>query len=89
MEEQDGSALNNEGRANEIIIFPNPNNGTFTVRVQQSGGYEVLNGLGQIQQLVTVREGSGAFEISGLAAGVYFVREVGNPANLQRVIVVE
>lgn len=88
MEEQDGSALSSEGRANEILIFPNPNNGAFTVRVQQSGGYEVLNSLGQLQQTIAVSQGS-AFEVSGLAAGVYFVREVSNRANLQRVIVVE
>ncbi|MFN5620314.1 MAG: hypothetical protein ACK478_03350, partial [Flavobacteriales bacterium] len=32
MEEQDGSALDNEVRDNSIAIYPNPNNGQFTVR---------------------------------------------------------
>ena len=89
MEEQDGSALDNEGRANAITIYPNPNNGTFAVRAQQAGSYEVLNSLGQVHQVIAIGEGAGAFEVTGLASGVYFVREVRNPANLQRVIVVQ
>lgn len=89
MEEQDGSALENEVRANNIVIYPNPNNGTFAVRAQQAGSYEVLNSLGQVQQVITIGESAGAFEVTGLASGVYFVREVRNPANLQRVIVVQ
>ena len=89
MEEQDGSALDNEGRANAITVYPNPNTGTFAVRAQQAGSYEVLNSLGQVQQVITINESAGAFEVTGLASGVYFVREVRNTANLQRVIVAE
>ncbi len=89
MEEQEGSALNNEMRANDIVIYPNPNNGTFAVRAQQAGSYEVLNSLGQVQQVIAINESAGAFEVTGLASGVYFVREVHNPANLQRVMVVQ
>jgi hypothetical protein len=89
MEEQDGSALDNVGRANAITVYPNPNDGTFAVRAQQAGSYEVLNSLGQVQQVITINESAGAFEVTGLSSGVYFVREVRNAANLQRVIVAE
>ncbi|MFN5620031.1 MAG: T9SS type A sorting domain-containing protein, partial [Flavobacteriales bacterium] len=89
MEEQDGSALDNEVRDNSIAIYPNPNNGQFTVRVAQAGVYEIITSLGQVQQSVSMMSGSETFEVSGLAAGIYFVRELSNPANLQRVIVVE
>jgi hypothetical protein len=89
MDEQEDGAIDNEVRANEISIYPNPNNGTFAVRAQQAGSYEVLNSLGQVQQVITISESAGAFEVTGLASGVYFVREVRNPANLQRVIVVQ
>jgi hypothetical protein len=89
LEEQENGALDNEVRANEISIYPNPNSGTFAVRVQQAGSYEVLNSLGQIQQVITINESAGSFEVAGLASGMYFVREVRNPANLQRVVVVQ
>jgi hypothetical protein len=89
IEEQGGGALENEVRANDIVIYPNPNSGTFAVRVQQAGSYEVLNSLGQVQQVITINESAGAFEVAGLASGMYFVREVRNPANLQRVVVVQ
>jgi hypothetical protein len=89
IDEQGGGAINNEVRANEIAIYPNPNSGTFAVRVKQAGSYEVLNGLGQVQQVITINESAGAFEVTGLASGVYFIREVRNPSNLQRVIVVQ
>jgi hypothetical protein len=89
IEEQGGGTIDNEVRANEISIYPNPNSGTFAVRVQQAGSYEVLNSLGQIQQVITINDSAGAFEVAGLASGMYFVREVRNPANLQRVVVVQ
>jgi len=76
-------------RDNSIAIYPNPNNGQFTVRVAQAGVYEIITSLGQVQQSVSMMSGSETFEVSGLAAGIYFVRELSNPANLQRVIVVE
>jgi hypothetical protein len=89
IDEQEEGAIDNEVRANEIAIYPNPNSGTFAVRVQQAGSYEVLNSLGQIQQVITINESAGSFEVTGLASGMYFVREVRNPANLQRVVVVQ
>ena len=89
IDEQEEGAIDNEVRANEISIYPNPNSGTFAVRVQQAGSYEVLNSLGQIQQVITINESVGSFEVAGLASGMYFVREVRNPANLQRVVVVQ
>jgi hypothetical protein len=89
MEEQEEGALSDEVRADAITIYPNPTNGMFTVRVMQPGGYEILNGMGQLQQSITVMAGEGSFDVASLAAGVYFIREVRNPANLQRVIVVE
>jgi hypothetical protein len=89
LDEQEEGAIDNEVRANEISIYPNPNSGTFAVRVQQAGRFEVLNSLGQIQQVITINESAGSFEVTGLASGMYFVREVRNPANLQRVVVVQ
>jgi hypothetical protein len=89
IEEQGGGAINNDVRANEIAIYPNPNSGTFAVRVQTAGSYEVLNSLGQVQQVIAINESAGVFEVTGLASGVYFVREVRIPANLQRVVVVQ
>jgi hypothetical protein len=87
--EQEEVAIGNEIRDNEIAIYPNPNNGTFAVRAQQAGSFEVLNSLGQVQKVITINESAGVFEVTGLASAVYFVREVRNSANLQRVIVAE
>jgi hypothetical protein len=87
MEEQEGGAMDDLSRAEDILIYPNPNTGTFTVRVHEQGAFEVLNSIGQVLQTQWVNEGTVAFEVNGLPAGVYFVRGVSNPSNLQRVVV--
>jgi uncharacterized surface anchored protein len=50
---------------------------------------EVLNSIGQVLQTVSVYEGNGAVQISGLAPGMYFVRTANNPDTLNRVMVIE
>jgi predicted nucleic acid-binding Zn-ribbon protein len=87
MEEEEGGLLGNVMRENEIAVYPNPTNGAFTVRVMQPGSYEILTSLGDVKQVIGVVEESGAFEVTGLAAGVYFVRESINPLNIRRIVV--
>jgi hypothetical protein len=87
MEEQEGGAMDDLSRAEDILIYPNPNTGTFRVHVHEQGAFEVLNSIGQVLQTQRVNEGTAAFEVNGLPAGVYFVRGVSNPSNLQRVVV--
>ncbi len=79
--------MENLSRAEDILIYPNPNTGTFMVRVHEQGAFEVLNSIGQVLQTQRLNEGAEAFEVNGLPAGVYFVRSVINPINLQRVVV--
>jgi hypothetical protein len=87
MEEEGGGAIDNLSRAEDILIYPNPNTGTFMVRVHEQGAFDVLNSIGQVLQTQQLNEGEEAFEVNGLPAGVYFVRSVINPSNLQRVVV--
>jgi exo-beta-1,3-glucanase (GH17 family) len=56
-------------------VFPNPNDGKFTLRANHSLNLTVVNSLGQVIQTVSLTEAN-AFEteLTGLSSGVYFIR---------------
>ncbi len=57
----------------ELHVFPNPSIGTLNVEIPASGWLELQSITGQSVQLVRVKEGNFAFDVSGLAAGRYQV----------------
>jgi hypothetical protein len=56
-------------------VFPNPNKGAFTVRVEHAGSLSVLDAQGH--QVLATRKASGAgdliFEAGTLAPGSYYL----------------
>ncbi len=56
-----------------IQVFPNPNNGQFTLQ-GAAGNYAFVNELGEIVYEVNLAPGSSAVTITGLKSGVYIVR---------------
>nr|MBP6315475.1 SBBP repeat-containing protein [Chitinophagaceae bacterium] len=57
-----------------ILIFPNPNNGTFTLQTTKLGNYELIDVAGRIIHTYEVK--SSPYTITEkLSSGMYFIRE--------------
>ncbi|MBP7808822.1 MAG: T9SS type A sorting domain-containing protein [Bacteroidia bacterium] len=58
--------------ANEIIIFPNPSNGEFTVK-GVNGNFEIINSIGQTIYISDLND-SEEVKITSLAQGIYYLK---------------
>lgn len=56
-----------------ISIYPNPNNGEFTLTVPEQGQYSIINSIGQTVEIINVKEDSQTISVQGLADGIYYV----------------
>jgi hypothetical protein len=56
-----------------IYIYPNPNNGEFTLVVPEEGVYTIVNSIGQTIETIELKENSQTISIQGLADGIYYV----------------
>jgi len=75
MEEQEEGAVDNTVRADEIAIYPNPNDGTFFIRSAEATELYLLNGMGQLIEVVRLNASNNfSFEVSGLSTGFYFLQ---------------
>ena len=74
---------------NEIInvsVFPNPNNGEFTVRCDNMSRITVYNVIGSVVK--DIETNTDSFIIEGLNSGVYFVNIRNNDSNIIKKVVV-
>lgn len=67
-----------------INIYPNPNNGEFTLMVPEEGMYMIVNSIGQTVETIEVKENSQTISIQGLADGIYYV--IGKSAKAKIVV---
>ena len=75
IEEQEEGAIGNEVRANEIAIYPNPNDGTFFIRSTEASELYLLNGMGQLIEVIRLNSSNNfSFEVNGLSTGFYFLQ---------------
>ncbi|TND03914.1 MAG: hypothetical protein FD123_3873, partial [Bacteroidetes bacterium] len=58
----------------QVKIYPNPNNGEFTLSIDFNGTFEMLNSLGQVIIRKQVIAGVNNISSSDLADGIYLVR---------------
>jgi PKD repeat protein len=57
-----------------MVVYPNPNNGTFTIQAPFSGQIYIKNELGQIIRAIKLNENNFAnYDVSGLSAGLYII----------------
>ncbi len=72
--EDNGTIFNNTYEDIEIIIFPNPNNGIFTVSANNNFAYEVYDAAGKLvltnNSTATISE----INISGFSNGIYLLK---------------
>ena len=61
-------------KTNLFSVYPNPNNGTFSIRSTQEGTITILNELGQtIQQFNLTYSNNFTKTIENLSNGIYFI----------------
>ncbi len=65
----------------DLLVYPNPNNGSFIISSSATQQASVINSLGQV--IKTIDLSSGETKVSGLAAGIYIIQ-----ANNQRIKIV-
>ncbi len=58
----------------ELLVYPNPSNGMFTVKSNYSGTYYIMNTAGELVKTISLSKSKGLAEtVSGLTPGVYIV----------------
>lgn len=67
-----------------INVYPNPNNGLFTIEVTTASKVTVTNALGQVVIAETFDVGKHSININNESTGVYFVKVMTN--NKQQII---
>lgn len=72
-------------------LFPNPNNGLFTIRSQHLIGarLEILNNSGQIIHSEILNANSNLIELNSVAPGIYFARITGDAVIRNQKIIIE
>jgi hypothetical protein len=57
-----------------LVIFPNPNNGEFTIQAQNEDVLTIINDLGQMIETIELsHENNFLYRVSGLQGGIYFI----------------
>jgi hypothetical protein len=89
MQEQNAGSLDFGGRGEELMVYPNPNNGTFIIHASKPCDLRLLNSLGQLVENVQLNSFNNySFEVCGLSTGFYFLQgsSVGSYVN-QKIVV--
>lgn len=72
-----------------LLVFPNPNNGDFTIQSDENITLSVINQLGQVIQTLTLSEGNNhQVNISNIASGVYFVVGANQNGSVKQKIII-
>ncbi len=82
--------LNSISNSSSLIqVFPNPNNGQFTIQAKVKGDYSIVNELGQIIQTFKSESDNYKVNLKGLSNGIYFlkVENRNHSVNLKIVVV--
>jgi hypothetical protein len=76
-----------EGRLSDVMIYPNPNLGEFTIKSSHAGEFMLINSLGQVIEMFTLGGNAPQTkDVSGLSSGVYYIRSVKDGV-MERVVV--
>jgi uncharacterized delta-60 repeat protein len=72
----------------QLIIAPNPSNGSFTIHNLAQGTYNIVNQLGQSIQSFTTTANINTMAIHNLASGIYFITN-STTATHQKIVVTQ
>lgn len=69
---------------NAMNVYPNPNNGEFTIYVPIKGTYTIINAIGETVETIMIEEDEQNVYINGLSQGIYYL--VGRNAKAKIVV---
>lgn len=59
---------------NQLLIYPNPNNGEFTIDTPSERDITIINALGQVIKQQHLSEGKNTIDLNEQANGIYFLK---------------
>lgn len=68
----------------KLLVYPNPNNGTFEIHAHEIDSYVLTNALGQIIETISLITADQTITVSGLPKGIYFI--IGKSAKCKIII---
>lgn len=68
------SGINNSSTTSEFKIFPNPNNGQFSIQIERGGVFELMDITGKVLNTYTIKNTNHIIN-EKLSPGLYFIRE--------------
>jgi hypothetical protein len=72
-----------------LNVYPNPNNGEFTIESQTAMDLVIVNEVGQVvKQLKVGGENTTKASVSGLASGIYFVSGMAQGTPIKQKIII-
>ena len=74
---------------NNISVYPNPNNGEFTIMSNEAISLDLINQLGQVVKVITLNETNNhQANISNVANGIYFIVGKGTNGSMNQKVIV-
>lgn len=75
--------------ATHLLVYPNPNRGSFTLKSNQSGTFYIVNELGQnIAMFVLNADNNYTVNVSNIGMGIYFIQGVNSRSVIRHKLVV-
>ncbi len=63
----------NKNSENNVLIYPNPNNGTFNILLNKTGVYKIANALGQVVKTIESNKSEENIYVNDLSSGIYYL----------------
>jgi Zn-dependent metalloprotease len=87
------TGIADEFQANSINLYPNPANGSFSIKLDNSGNKKVevslYNTFGSKVKMFTNITGTGTYDVSDIASGIYFVNIQIGTTTINKKLVIE
>lgn len=76
-------AIDEQEKNENLLVYPNPTNGTVSIKVPESGTVAVVDMLGKTVQTINLLNGTNQLDLSNLSNGVYHLRFRGKTGLMQ------